>query len=100
MQIDQQQGDEDQFRDQEDLVVAHQRLSRCFFSGGCAPMGCSMAEKAPPTMPCGALRPCSSVAAMCITAAPAERPENRNRGPRMALFHNGRATMVLSRMPV
>jgi hypothetical protein len=37
---------------------------------------------------------------MCITAAPAERPETRNKGPRIALFHSGRATMVLSRMPV
>ena len=35
-----------------------------------------------------------------VAAAPADRPETRNKGPRMALFHNGRATMVLSRMPV
>ena len=35
-----------------------------------------------------------------IAAAPVDRPEVRNSGPRMELFHNGRALNADSKIPV
>jgi hypothetical protein len=35
-----------------------------------------------------------------ITAAPAESPEARNKGPRMEVFHRGRALKADSKIPV
>ena len=69
-------------------------------SGGAAPSCWTSAEIAPPIMPSGAGRRGRKTLAMCIAAAPAESPETRNSGPSRPVFHSGRATIVLSRMPV
>ena len=71
-------------------------------SPGAAGRGAAASPRsAPPIMPWGAAAArAAAPAAMCTTATPADSPENRNSGPRMALFHSGRATIVLSRMPV
>ena len=69
--------------------------------GGACPSGCHSAASAPRDE---ALRapgvPGSIAVARWTSAAPAESPENRNSGPRIALFQSGRATIVLSRIPV
>ena len=51
-------------------------------------------------MPCGAGRRPKKRVATCIAAAPADRPDTRNSTGSTEVFHSGRATIVLSRMPV
>jgi hypothetical protein len=45
-------------------------------------------------------RSTSLLESIMIRAAPAERPEARKSGPRMEVFHSGRALKAESRMPV
>jgi hypothetical protein len=69
-------------------------------AGGSGPSCWTSAEIAPPTMSSGAGRRGRNTLATCIAAAPAESPDTRNSGARIAVFHSGRATIVLSRIPV
>ena len=100
LQVDEQQADQHELDREEGEVGADQRVDGAAAraalrpAAGPAPRG---RRRSCPAAPGGRG---SSDAARCIIAAPADSPENRNSGPRIALFHSGRATIVLSRMPV
>ncbi len=99
-QRQQQQRDQQQFDRAGTRRSARMTASIVRFSGGWAPSGCIIAANAPPIRPRGAGRPGKTTVARCTAAAAADSPETRNSAAGWWCSTSGRATIVLSRMPV
>ena len=100
VQVDDQQRDQQRFDNQEEQVEADQPVNAALVGLRGAEWAGSAPRKHRQSHPAAPGRPCLNTEARCSIAAPADSPETRNSGPRMALFHSGRATIVFSRMPV